>query len=336
VTTERDICAALHRRYNPPSNGRPGEGYVCIEEARSGAGFQGNNGQCDFLAINTWQSRGLTVIGHEIKVSRTDLLKELAQPEKAEQFGRFCHMWWLVMPSELYAKMDHQVPTAWGVLTASDKGRLTEAQKPQRNRTPDAVPVWWWIGWLAQIDRQHKRQLPSLVQEALRPERERMQAFMDNHMERRAAAQDEQTLERLRKLDAFEEATGLHLRHMGKWELDRLGKLLTVLRNGTDLEHIANQMRGDRRVRRSTRGGIAMTVRNTGSDRELAEYIISYTEEYGFPPSRRQIAQHMGVSKTSAHDRLARLVKEGVIERAPGVPRGIKVNRKRLQEFGGK
>lgn len=79
-----------------------------------------------------------------------------------------------------------------------------------------------------------------------------------------------------------------------------------------------------------------MTQRLLASDRELVNYIISYTERVGFPPSRRQIAEHMGyASQTSVQERLERLVKEGVIERTPGVPRGIRVNRDRITQLEG-
>lgn len=73
----------------------------------------------------------------------------------------------------------------------------------------------------------------------------------------------------------------------------------------------------------------------SAEDRDLVNYIIEHVEREGFPPSRRQIAEHF--DKTSANTgqkRLERLVKAGVIQRAAGVPRGIKINRERLAEFG--
>lgn len=78
-----------------------------------------------------------------------------------------------------------------------------------------------------------------------------------------------------------------------------------------------------------------MTARATDSDRDLVNFIIEYTERNGFPPSRRLMAEHLGRSVQSAQVRLERLVKEGVIERAPGVPRGIRVNRDRVTQMKG-
>lgn len=79
-----------------------------------------------------------------------------------------------------------------------------------------------------------------------------------------------------------------------------------------------------------------MSTRNETTDRELAEFIISHTEKHGYPPSRSQMAKRLGVTKNAVQQRMDRLVREGIIQRAPGVSRGIKVNRQRLNEFGGK
>lgn len=156
--TALDIRAALDRRYNQASQGSDNEAWITLHEARSGAGFDGNNGACDYLAVNTWQSRGMQIIGHEIKVSAADLKAELANPRKAERFARHCHRWWMVMPSKLAASHGDDVPPAWGILTLTRPGGglCVDRQAPLRHDVTD-VPVWWWVGWLAQIDRQHKR-----------------------------------------------------------------------------------------------------------------------------------------------------------------------------------
>lgn len=156
--TAADICAALERRYNQASQGHDNEAWIMLHEARSGAGFAGNDGACDFLAINTWQSRGMQIIGHEIKVSVADLRVELANPHKAERFAQHCHRWWMVMPSKLATTHGDDVPPAWGILTLARPGaRLRVVRQASLRHDVTDVPVWWWVGWMAQIDRQHKR-----------------------------------------------------------------------------------------------------------------------------------------------------------------------------------
>jgi hypothetical protein len=157
VTTAVEICDALDGRYCQRQNDRKQESWIAIREARSGASFAGNTRQCDYLAINTWQGRGMQVVGHEIKVSKADWQKELDNPDKAEMFARYCRRWWVVMPSVLAIKVRDEVPPAWGLISVSELGRCTELQSAPA-REPEQIPAWWWIGWMAQLDRRDKRE----------------------------------------------------------------------------------------------------------------------------------------------------------------------------------
>lgn len=241
--TARDVADALHGRYNRPSQGKPGEQYICLEEARSGAGFQGNNGQCDFLAINTWQSRGMELIGHEIKVSMSDWKSELAKPEKAERFARYCRRWYVAVPSALAREIKHEVPPTWGLMSISDSGRVTETVKPKPRETVDDVPAWWWIGWLAQIDRQHKRRLPQLIREGLDDERQRMREEIERQQKRGQAYQQERAELLAANVDALREATGIDLRRTYSCDLTRLADAWKLVRQGPLLDGLVINLR---------------------------------------------------------------------------------------------
>lgn len=238
----RDVKDALHGRYNKPSQGRQGERYVCIEEARSGAGFDGNNGQCDFLAINTWKSRGMELIGHEVKVSASDWKAELADPAKAERFARFCRRWYVAAPSALASKIKHEVPPAWGLLSVSDAGRVTETVKP-KPRDPADVPAWWWVGWLAQVDRQHKRRLPQLIRQGMADEAEKIREEAKRHAEQSNRWQSEQAAALQTKIDEVKKATGIDLRHAFKHDLERLRVAWTMARDAPNLDGLALNLR---------------------------------------------------------------------------------------------
>jgi hypothetical protein len=184
---------------------------VIIEEARAGAGFDGNAGQCDLLAFGTSRLRGMEMIGHEIKISMADWRAELATPEKADRFARYCRRWFVVMPSDLAKRVKEEVPPTWGLLSVSGGGRVTEL-RAAKAQEPEEVPRTWWIGWLAQIDRCYKRCLPELVDCAIEAERERIyQAGV------RAAKQVDYVGNLERRLAAFREATGVDLQ--AAWEL---------------------------------------------------------------------------------------------------------------------
>jgi hypothetical protein len=243
MTTEAlstsDIVAALDRRYGQR---RGEEKWVTIVEARTGAGFDGNRGQCDFLAINTWKSQGLQLIGHEIKVSAADWRRELAAPEKAETFARYCRRWWVVMPSQLARESKAELPPTWGLLSVSDRGNITELVKAPA-RKPDPPPTWWWIGWLAQVDRSHRRrqnaEIDALVEERITPRLEQER--------RRLEADATRTVDNLKALaarvDDFHDKTGIDIRHTWPPHWEQLGQIWHLVRSGADLAALSQQLR---------------------------------------------------------------------------------------------
>lgn len=239
--TAEDIKAALHRRYNKPSQGRPGEQFVCIEEARSGAGFDGNAGQCDFLAINTWKSRGVELIGHEVKVSMSDWKAELARPEKAERFARFCRRWYVAVPSSLTKEIKHEVPPAWGLMSVSESGNVREVIKPQ-SRKPEDVPTWWWVGWLAQIDRQFKRRLPSLISEGMADERTAIEQRIQATEAQRRRYQDESHARLAENVKRFKEATGIDIEHTWGHDFDRLPQAWRLVQSAPKLDVLVKHL----------------------------------------------------------------------------------------------
>jgi len=246
MTTSSDIKAALHRHYNGTNrNGTGGEGeqYVCIEEARSGRGWDGNDGQCDFVAVNTFQSRGLEIIGHEIKVSASDWKAELANPEKAEKFARFCRRWYVVVPSELAAKMAHEVPPAWGLKVLTASGKIREAQKPTIRAEVEPLPWSWWVGWIAQIDRQHKRDAPRKVAELLVTEQQRVRDDVDRRVEAALKSRGRAEENLSEKANAFRDATGIDIRRAWASDVAKFGELWSLSRKGLDLGLVARHMR---------------------------------------------------------------------------------------------
>jgi len=89
--------------------------------------------RADALALNLWPSRGLEIRGFEIKVSRSDLKRELDDPSKADAIGVYCHTWSLAVPKNLVRPSD-PVPPAWGIFEVENhEGRF--------KRLPTARPI---------------------------------------------------------------------------------------------------------------------------------------------------------------------------------------------------
>lgn len=76
----------------------------------------------DAVAVGLWKRTGHLVHGFEIKVTRSDLLSELRQPEKAEAGFRLCDRWWLVLSDPGLLRDGDQLPEGWGVLACRGRG----------------------------------------------------------------------------------------------------------------------------------------------------------------------------------------------------------------------
>jgi len=116
--TERHILTLLYARYSVVSGNGPR--YVVAEHVRNDAGFDATR-TCDFMAVDVWPSSGLPIHGFEVKTSRADWLRELADPSKAQVFMDVVDHWWLVAAPGVATR--DELPPGWGMLVVSEKQR---------------------------------------------------------------------------------------------------------------------------------------------------------------------------------------------------------------------
>lgn len=120
-----ELQCRLDAKYPRPS-------WLMLWEVRDATG-RGSCRSADAMAFGVWPSRGLSIIGFEIKSSRSDWLTELKTPQKAESIARFCDEWWLVTGDDV-ARIE-EIPKTWGWL--SPKGRsLTVSKAAVENSQP--------------------------------------------------------------------------------------------------------------------------------------------------------------------------------------------------------
>lgn len=228
MSSAQSLLDALRRKYGQESSGTAGEQWITLAEARSGAGHQGNNRQCDMLAINTWPSHGLQVIGHEIKVSMSDWRRELADPSKAEHFARYCRRWWVVTPAELAKKIKDEVPPTWGLMSVSDGGRCTTVVSAPA-REPEPIPPMWWVGWMAQLDRREKRAVAQDRQREINEALDAARRQWEKTQERRAGYDLERANELADKVRQFRDATGIDINRAWGHNVATLGELWKIV-----------------------------------------------------------------------------------------------------------
>ena len=139
--------------------------------------------RADALAINLWPSRGLEIRGFEIKVSRSDLKRELEDPSKAEAVGVFCHTWCLATPVGL-VRAEDMVPTSWGLFEVSEGAPFTGRFKrlPTQRPAEEVKPPSRLF--VAAIVRAACAEIDTMRTSHAWVRRENMQAELDKEFQR--------------------------------------------------------------------------------------------------------------------------------------------------------
>lgn len=144
------LLEALARRYDPR------QGWVLLHEVRPTTGFAEAVRSCDAIALQTWPSRGICLVGHEVKVSRSDLVRELKDEGKAAALQRYCRQWFLVV-SDAKVVSGLSIPDAWGVL--APRGRVLRAIR----EAPDLNPEPWPPEFVASLVRRASEDGPGVA-----------------------------------------------------------------------------------------------------------------------------------------------------------------------------
>jgi hypothetical protein len=125
--TSADLRKLLRLRYPPPE-------WAYFDECRAGTGAF-NDRTADGIAMGLYPSRGMPVIGFEIKVSRHDWIRELKAPDKAEAIAQYCNQWYIVAADAEIVRIE-ELPPTWGLLVPIKSGKSLRAQKEAPRMKP--------------------------------------------------------------------------------------------------------------------------------------------------------------------------------------------------------
>lgn len=138
--TEALVLGLLERRFGTVSQGT-GRRYVTARHVRDAAGFDAFR-TFDFVAVDTWPSSGLELHVVEVKVSRSDWLRELKQPEKTQAAVDLADRFWIAAPAGVVRKDELQGP--WGLLEVRGTQQLVCARRALRVTSHDRwLPPPW-------------------------------------------------------------------------------------------------------------------------------------------------------------------------------------------------
>lgn len=129
----------LERHYIKP--GAPLPGGIFLREVGWNGGNAGTGG-CDAIYVGFTSTSGRVLVGHELKVSRADWLRELNRPGKADGWADECHQWWLVVSDPLIVK-DGELPPGWGLMSPGRSvTRMDVHVKPETKPYAVHQPSW--------------------------------------------------------------------------------------------------------------------------------------------------------------------------------------------------
>jgi hypothetical protein len=150
--TEREVFKMLEARYS-------GNDWAIIPQVPNGTGAK-HTRTADAIAMSLWPSRGLEIHGFEIKVSRSDWLKELnGTGKKAEEVAKYCDRWWIVVSDAAIVK-ENELPKTWGLMV---KRGATLAIKTQAPLSESVKPIdrAFMAGVLRACNNHQRRQINS-------------------------------------------------------------------------------------------------------------------------------------------------------------------------------
>lgn len=199
--------------------------YGYLSEVREGTGYS-KSGSCDGLAMNLWPSDGLDLIGFEIKVSRSDWIREIQNPMKSEAFSKFCS-WWYIVATPGVVKIE-ELPALWGLM--EPVGDKLKYRRPATKR-PDIVSPDRLL--LAAIMRK-------VIQESVSQsiiEKTRAEAYREGKeqgvREEQYRHQNNHYTELFKTVETFEKQSGVSLQ---SWDSGNIGETVRYVREWNSLK----------------------------------------------------------------------------------------------------
>lgn len=206
----KELKAALAVRYCAP------EAAIFFEVADATGARQ--SGYTDAVSMNLWPSRGLLLQGFELKATRSDWLKELKKPAKAEAVFGYVDRWWLVAGDASIVKPG-ELPSTWGLLVAEGGRLVAKVEAPKLK--PKPIPR----GFLAAILRRAQESAVKPGEKALAQARDAGYTAGCEHGKLEAERSARQLL---KIVEAFEEEIGQKLDRYSEWRNHGLGKAVRL------------------------------------------------------------------------------------------------------------
>jgi hypothetical protein len=136
VTAAGQLLDRLGRHYVKPAKG----GGIFLTEVGTND-WNAAGRRCDAIYVGFTSASGKLLVGHEAKVSRSDWLRELDEPGKADFWHDNCHAWYVVAPDSGVVRPE-EVPHGWGLLLPNPRSEVRMDVVVKAAVREDLVPSW--------------------------------------------------------------------------------------------------------------------------------------------------------------------------------------------------
>jgi hypothetical protein len=123
--TEAQVLDLLERKFAKAGNGGSSE-YAFLRQLRNAAGFEASR-TFDGAAVSLWPSRGFELHIFEVKTARSDWLRELKDPGKAEDACSIAERFSIVALKGVIQV--EELPSTWGYIEVSSTGQSLRTVK---------------------------------------------------------------------------------------------------------------------------------------------------------------------------------------------------------------
>ncbi len=231
---EAEIITRLRKRYDAPV-------WAFIPQVRNQTGFGRRVRTIDAIAMSLYPSRGLELMAFEIKTTRQDWVRELKDPEKADEIAKYCDRWWIVAPEGVVEA--GELPPTWGLLIVHGTKIRIKMDAPKLNPPPISRE------FLAAICRRVTEEKPGEAEitaevnrqifEYRREEEELDRAKLKRETERATEHLTRELNETKSTIKNFEDSSGVKI---DRWDSGNVGAAIRFLREHGEAG-IANRRR---------------------------------------------------------------------------------------------
>lgn len=208
------------------SHRHSGEAWAFLRDCPNNTSI-GKSREADAIAVGCWSSKGLTIHGYEVKVSRADWRAEIQNHEKSLEFMKLVDFWWLAAPPGVAELAE--VPGNWGFIEVNKnpKGEYSAKIRKQASRlnregagaAGGMVPYGLFSAALRRAVKTDpgEQRLQKAIDEAYKNGHDAAQAYADQQKSRDQSYAEREAEQLREQIKHFEESTGFKVQ---RWHVE--------------------------------------------------------------------------------------------------------------------